>query len=240
LQAEGAAVEKVHVEKAAVEALMAHLEEIGRLNGMGFRRVEEGLRQAVKTQWGTAKIPQYMDNYGVTHWVIDLSDALGGDVYYALVTRHQGEPSVVGVMSEEQAEGVLRHKRKKSHLDDYPSQAEMGIDPEDPDGPTLAEQRDRALGEVRSLRRRLEAKEKEGKKSMRDDAPVLLRWTKLADDKESVQTRERITASDVTAKIQSLLLEGVKAEDIEVWSDLRRPQVSVSLLSSEPVPRGAK
>lgn len=220
-------MEKVHVEKAAVEALMAHLEEIGRLNGMGFRRVEEGLRQAVKTQWGTAKIPQYMDNHGVTHWVIDLSDALGGDVYYALVTRHQGEPSVVGVMSEEQAEGVLRRPRK-------PAQEEMVADPESPDSdPSVAEQR--------SLRRHLEAKEKEEKKSMRGDAPVLLRWTKLADDKESVQTREdRITASDVTAKIQCLLLEGVKAADIEVWSDLRRPQVSVSLVSSEPVPRGAK
>lgn len=240
-------MEKVHVEKVAVESLMAHLEEIGRLGGIGSRRVEEALRRAVGAQWGTAKIPQFVGEHGVTHWVVDLSDALGGNVYYALVTRVQGEPVVVGVMSEEQAEERLRRLRPKSHLDDYPTQAEMGIDSENPNGLTpiassLAEQRDKALADVANLRSEVDQLTKllQEKRVARNKGPVLVRWKKPEDDKGAVREREeRIRADDVTEMIQSLLLKGVRVEDIEVWSDLRRPQVSVSLVSSEPVPRGA-
>lgn len=68
-------------------------------------------------------------------------------------------------------------------------------------------------------------------------SPALLRWvSKQAEEVDGNETEgpiwseERLVYSQVSDKVQWLLAKGVKPGDVEIWTELKKPKVSVVLV----------
>jgi hypothetical protein len=240
--------EKVAVRRGAVDEAVRYLSEVGRLDGespKSPKMVGKAILRSVTGQWGTAKVPRVGDG-----WLVDLSDALGGEVLYARVERHEGKPVVVAVQtndevhemwaqamgrrkSEPPPEGPVDAKDTWQDWKDLPSQAQMGIDPEAPNGPTLVQQRDTLREQVAKQEetlRRYEAtiadmKAAAAEKAVQDDqAPALLLW-----EEDEKPQEQRVKMVQVPGEVQALMQRGIKPGNIEVWSRLQVPKVKIEL-----------
>jgi len=62
------------------------------------------------------------------------------------------------------------------------------------------------------------------------DGPVLLRWRLRSDESPSAWEEKTITKATVAAEVQALLAKGVNVDQVEIWTERKKPQVRVELV----------
>lgn len=222
--------EGVVILEGVAVATAQHLVEIGRLGSRSPRDVHAAIQSGVNTKWGTAKVPQFRDADGVG-WVIDVSDNFGGEMLYAIVRRHNGEPCVIDVVTEDQLREVFPRKSKTP-----PPPPETAAVSEDSDSVADAEP-----SNIRAVRARVKQLEQQVErlnselmvaKTVDPEGPALVMWTKTSmdnKDRKPQSFQEVVKVGEVGLKIQTLIDAGVKAEQITVWSQRKQPKLRIDL-----------
>jgi hypothetical protein len=230
----------VIVDEEAAVGLAHYLTEIGRLGNRTARDVGAAIQSGVNVQWGSAKVKQFQDAQGVG-WLVDLSDRFQGEVLFGVVRTSKGRRHVVKVVDEDALRAMLPQVQPKSkppaknHLDEMPTQEQtqeqMGIDPKNPNGPTLAQQRDHLAGVIEKLKAENERLKNEVSAIRTAEAKgdALVRWSTTYGNGNSEKFEEQIALENVPDKLNSLISSGIKPEDIVVWSKRQQPKVRVEL-----------
>lgn len=219
-------VESVAVEEQAVIDLAQYLAEIERIGKRSVRDVGMAVQSGVNLCWGTGKVKQFQDKNGAM-WIADISDRFDGEVLFALIRSGEGgKRRVVKVVGEDELLGMLPKQRiqpsNNKHLDEMPTMEEQGLDSKNPSGPSLAEQRDRLIRNLKNCREDNETLKRI--LAEQDNGPALVRWINTGQGCEEV-----IESGDVSEKIQELIAEGIKSETIVVWTRRKQAKIKVEL-----------
>lgn len=201
-----------------------HLVEQGRGNGQTARTIAAKVQGIIENRWGTSKVPRFEDGEG-GGWLVDVSLAFEDEAMYAVVRSKEGQRTVTKIIEEEDAIKLARPGKAptgsgdQAHLDEMPSMAEVGLDPENPSGPSLGQQNSILTEQLR------EAVEVVEKLTPKADSPALVR---MKEGEDKWQTFS-VMYNTVGALVQELLSKGTNPDDIEVWTSRRKPKVKVEL-----------
>lgn len=199
--------DRLMVSEGAGKALFNLLSNSGTLRGRTLDQIHERLIEVVNRLWEGGKTTSFVDNRG-GGWMIDISRGFGDIMLYAIVRSADGTRGVVDVIDEGELEAM-----KKA--------------PGEPQEPKEAE----ATARTQERRPPFQPPTEPPPES-----PVLLRWMthyiEATEDKDvmPVWEEERLTYREVSEKVQELLARGVKPEDVEIWTAMKKPQVSVVLV----------
>lgn len=200
--------ERLYVAESASKALFNILAESGGLPGKTLDQLHERLLSTSNKLWEGGKVSTFNDGQG-SGWLIDISRGFQDIMLYGVVRSVDGGRAVVDVIDEGELENMKKGKEGAPE-----AKAEEPSEP-------------RSRGVSKVIPRR----------PPKDDAPALLRWRThyiQADpetqDVNPVWEEERLVYREVGAKVQELLTRGIKAEDIEIWTERKKPQVNVVLV----------
>jgi len=204
------------------------------------------LEKYLTEQWGSPKCRHFTGQNGQPSWVVDLSEALGGFVYYAVIGASGGVRSVAGFVDEDSVAHVVGGKTEPMSTTKDPSEPtdEQAIqrikeeaqarEAEHLEYVGLAEDEIVKLknenaglqNEIGALRSQVELL------APRPEDPVLVRH-KVVDSKEKGGEVEAkwvtilSTHEAVEKCLADLFDKGVKASAIEIWGRKSVPRVKI-------------
>jgi len=197
--------DRLRISEFASNNLYNLLNSAGNLRNRTASQIHERLIEVVNRLWEGGKVQSFTDNRG-GGWIIDISRGFGDVMLYAIVRNINGNRAVVDVIDENDLETM------KS-------------------GPAPKEKGWAEGGELKSPLPSLPLQTEPNPES-----PVLLRWVSSVEippgetDNHPVWSEERLIYGHVSDKVQWLLAKGIKSEDIEIWTELKKPKVSVVLV----------
>lgn len=194
---------------------------------MNPKEFRGALEKYIGQQWGSPACKAFTSTQGAPSWVVDLSDVLGGLVYYAVVTTGSEGRHVAGFVDEDQVAQVVQTGQE-------PPRPEAPVMPEAP-APTVdttaLEALQRELEQVRAEAEKSKA-ELNGLKPKAAD-PVLVRHKVV---KESGEAGDQVaeewvpiatTHGEAGQVVGDLLAKGVQPSAIEIWSRKSSPRVTI-------------
>lgn len=187
------------------------------------------ISRGVTRDWGTSKARRFDDRHGVG-WIIDLSDHFNDEMLYAVIRSGPGGTRCVVAVVE--AEEIEKHAKSKSPL---PTMDGDELEAEALTAPASA---------VKAAAPRNGHAQPAPKPIVEaPDAPVLVIVMNpsfsdhtgiMAIATESngagppVENIFRTTNAEVRTVVGQLLQDGIKPEQIEIWSSCRRPKVQIA------------
>ena len=204
--------DRLMVSEGAGKALFNILSNSGSLRGRTLEKVHERLIEVSNRLWEGGKASSFVDNKG-GGWVIDISRGFNDMMLYAIVRSKNGTRGVVSVIDEAELESMKAGPKDG---------AETPPEAPEPKATTRTPERRPPF---------------QPPTEPAPESPVLLRWMthlkeKATEDKDvrPVWDEERLTYREVSEKVQELLAKGVKPEDVEIWTAMKKPQISVVLV----------
>jgi len=199
--------DRLMVSEGAGKALFNLLSNGGALRGRTIDQVHTRLIEVTNRLWESGKTSSFVDNKG-GGWLIDISRGFNDMMLYAIVRSIDGTRGVVDVIDEGELEGMKRAPAEPQ--EDDSAEAAM-VETFAPKAPQRAPEPPGASPE----------------------SPVLLRWISERGDgmnKGPKYSEEELKYGAVGERVQALLRDGIDPRDIEIWTQRKKPQVSVVLV----------
>lgn len=211
----GQGEEEVIVNPGAAIAATQHLTEQGRGQGRSAGTIAAQVGSVIQKQWGTSKVPRFEDANG-GGWLVDVSSTFNDEAMYAIVRSKGGKRMVTHIVEEEEAFKIARSSR--------PPDPETS---DDPDSAALQQaliemrsQRDAARTELDTLRAQItKLQPKSGDKAL----------LMFKDGSEDKKKEALVPIGTIGSEVEQLLAQGVKPENIEVWTRRQTPKVKIEL-----------
>jgi hypothetical protein len=205
---------KMVVLESAVFSLSEHL----RANGshITHEEVKNRINRGLTVHWETSAAKSFQDQRG-PGWLVDLSDQFNEEMLYAVVRSiGNGTRQVVAVVEADAIEAL--QKEKKS----LPSVEDAFGEPVSTDDTVQVAPRAAPANPVRQPVVQ--------KETVSPDSPVLIIVRGLSElsNGPGFENAIRETHATFPKTVQSLLSDGIKPEQIEIWSNLRRPKVQIA------------
>jgi hypothetical protein len=161
-------------------------------------RINRGLKQ----EWGGAKSKRFQDGAG-GGWVVDLSDAFGNELLTAVVRSGPGGGTrqIVAVLEGDEVERLL----KTNSL------------------PVIEGMEDAEA--IAATPARAPARPATKPPDPNRKVMVVVRQD---DNPEVVARLFVVTEAEMSENVATLLSEGVPADQIEIWSEMRKPKVKIA------------
>lgn len=202
---------------------------------MNPKEFRGALEKYIGQQWGSPACKAFTSTQGAPSWVVDLSDVLGGLVYYAVVTTGSDGRHVAGFVDEDQVAQVVQTGQEPTI--ENPEQTPQ-MDPSEPsDGQVAQRLREELQAKEQTeagLRNEIEAlRSQVALLEAKPDDPVLVRH-KVVEAQKKIGEEEKAdwvpvitTHNEVGKVIADLLEKGTKAHNIEIWSRKSSPRVKI-------------
>lgn len=217
------------VEQVAVD-LFGHLRDQGRQRGAPAD-LHMLLQKAVDRAWGTNDAPRFQDEHG-GGWIIDLSKWFDGEMLYAQVRTVHGRRTLTAVVEADEYEEFVRSGNWQSPGAANP-EAALADEEVVREAEAIANGSAQA-GAWRShiaespLLHPTEVTERQVVPQENPEDPVLIALLDRTGVEPDVKGLIRCTRIEVPEKIQTLLrTDGVTADDIEIWSRMSKPKVTI-------------
>jgi hypothetical protein len=208
------------VEPTAVTWLYSHLEQQGRLKGRTPPAVQKRLLATVSAN-SKGKNLKFEDAKG-GGIVVGIASGFDDEALYAVLRKKGDQFVVTEVIDEDVAIGMVKGMSNAANPEGLtPEQVAAGADPSTP---FLQQEVVRLQEELRA------AQAQTTKLTPKPDDPALVRHRVKTDDSDAEEWfPASMKVSEVSAAVQGLLAQGIKPEDIEVWTGRRQPKVRVEL-----------
>ena len=227
----------VHLDLNHVNEFVIKMRERGTLHGVPMERVHAALKEAVVSDKAEA-IGKFSDG----RVLLDLGEPLGVEAYAVVSSKEDGVVDVLSLHAEQpdlpgDDDSDLAEERAGEEAlrirDKLVAKRQQRTKPELPED--LQREKERIQREGEALMREGEllklnaalAKQIEALKPKGDD-PALVRW-KVSDEDEATHTEKLVFFKQTEDEIHNMLVSGVKAENIEVWTRRQKPKVKVEL-----------
>jgi hypothetical protein len=206
--------DRLLISEAASKALFNLLSNGGSLRSRTIDQVHERLIEVDNRLWEGGKVSSFVDNQG-GGWLIDISRGFNDMMLYAVVRSVDGSRAVVNVIDEAELAAMKDGGSPPEPTAEEPEPVSRGATKRPPfQAPTEPP----------------------------PESPALLRWVDRgpepgdpergmgkAGNGESWEALD-LPYKDVRSKVQELISEGIDPADIEIWTQRKKPQVSVVLV----------
>ncbi len=174
--------------------------------------VRSKISRGVSRDWGTSKAKRFDDAHGLG-WLIDLSDSFNEEMLYAVIRSGPGGTRcVVAVVEAEAIEDFTRNKKALPTMDGEELEAEAQAAP----SPSVKAAPAGLMRPTPAL-----------KPTEVPTDPVLV-LVMNGDAGMPVENLVRTTNAEVRSVVGGLLQDGIRPEQIEIWSSCRRPKVQIA------------
>lgn len=205
---------KMVVLESAVFSLSEHLRSSG--SNVTHEEVKSRINRGLTVHWETSATKTFQDQRG-PGWLVDISDQFNEEMLYAVVRSiGNGTRQVVAVVEADAIEALQKEKKSLPSVED-------------------------AFGESSSSNEVVQVAPKTApssqvrqpvvqKEAVSPDSPVLIIVRGLSElpNSSGFENAIRETHATFPKTVQSLLSDGIKPEQIEIWSNLRRPKVQIA------------
>jgi len=208
------------VEPTAVTWLYSHLEQQGRLKGRDPEAIQRRLLTTVSSN-SRGKNLKFDDVQG-GGIVVGIASGFEDEALYAVVRKKGNQFVVTEVIDEDVAIGMVKGVSNAANPEGLtPAQVAVGADPSEP---FLQQEVLRLQEELRA------ATAKIATLTPKPEDQALVRHRVKTDDSDTEEWFPALMkGSEVSAAVQGLLAQGIKPEDIEVWTRRQQPKVRVEL-----------
>lgn len=202
---------KMVVLESAVFSLSEHLRSSG--SNVTHEEVKSRIKRGLSVHWETSATKTFQDQRG-PGWLVDISDQFNEEMLYAVVRSiGGGTRQVVAVVEADAIEALQKEKKSLPSV-------------EGAFGDTSSSTDDAALVEPRAVPANPARQPVVQKETMSPDSPVLIVVRGLSE--AGFENIIRETHATFPKIVQGLLSDGIKPEQIEIWSSLRRPKVQIA------------
>ena len=206
---------KMVVLESAVFSLSEHLRSSG--SNVTHEEVKSRIKRGLSVHWETSATKTFQDQRG-PGWLVDISDQFNEEMLYAVVRSiGGGTRQVVAVVEADAIEALQKEKKSLPSVE-----GAFGDTSSTTDDAALVEPRAAPVNPVRQPVVQKEA--------VSPDSPVLIIVRGLSEPSNGPGFENAIRETHATfpKTVQNLLSDGIKPEQIEIWSSLRRPKVQIA------------
>jgi len=200
----------IEISPEVAPTLAQHLEEQGRLGVKTTAEVGTLVQHSVRKQWGNGGTT-FTDGRGAG-WLMDIGDDFDGEALYAIVRRRNGKPIVEEVIEEED----LLRRRRAAEGDTSASVAPPAQSQITPPAMPRGEGRRLAPPFVPQT-------------TPKPEDPVLIRYVKPGGKGTPQRVSKETKYASYESELQELFANGIKPDDVEVWTNVKRPKVKIEL-----------
>lgn len=205
---------KMVVLESAVFSLSEHLRSTG--SNVTHEEVKSRIKRGLSVHWETSATKTFQDQRG-PGWLVDISDQFNEEMLYAVVRSiGNGTRQVVAVVEADAIEALQKEKKSLPSVE-----GAFGDTSTTDDAAPVAPR----VSPANPARQPVVQKE-----AVSPDSPVLISVRGLSElsNGPGFENAIRETHATFPKTVQNLLSDGIKPEQIEIWSNLRRPKVQIA------------